>query len=352
MFKKIVSIVIAAMMVTSMAAVAVSAAESDVAVGAASDNESVAAQDGDSVGAESGDSAVGAGNTVSFQVDTSLWKNFKSVRLYMYAHDGSDFPLNTWGSKKGDMQKTGDNLYTFDFDAKGYTVESGKQYGMIFCTDTGIQTCDIIFDSSIMGDTASLTGDMVENNVDSNKKSYYVKWKNADSSKYAPPLCITSIGNVIGEALWAGTTKYDMLVNFIKSDDKDGLSNALKFNGKTVQQTLDDTAKALGLGQDDIEKAIKESGKTLDWKKDASSAQEGSSSGGDSSSNSGDSSSNSSGGNTSSGGSSSSSGGSSSSSSGSSSVSSGQETTILFVFGGVMLAAAGVIFLMRKRRDY
>ena len=350
MFKKIVSIAIAAMMVASTAAIAVSAAETDsAAVAAAEDSAAVAAPDGDSVGADDSGSAAVGGNSISFQVDRNLWKNFKKVYCYLYEHGGDE--IIVWGSNKGAMTDAGNDTFTFDFDAKGISIESGKQYGVIFSGDWGVQTCDIIFDSNVMGDTAYLTGDQVENNVDSNKKSYYVKWKNADASKYAPPLCITSIGNVIGEALWAGTTRYDLLLNFIKSDGKDGLSNALKFNSKNVQQTLDDTAKALGLGQDDIEKAIKESGKTLDWKKEASSAQEGSSSG-DSSSSSGDSSSNSGSGSSSSGSSSSGSSSSGSSSSGSSSVSSGQETTIFFVFGGVMLAAAGVIFLARKRRDF
>lgn len=348
MFKKIVSIAIAAMMVASTAAIAASAAETDsAAVAAAEDSAAVAAPDGDSsVGADDSGSAAVGGNSISFQVDKNLWKNFKKITFFLYDHETGD-QIITWGSNKGNMDDAGNDIWTFDFDKKGITLESGKQYGCNFTGDWGVQTCDLIIDSSCMGDTAYLTGDQVENNVDSNKKSYYVKWKNADASKYAPPLCITSIGNVIGEALWAGTTRYDLLLNFIKSDDKDGLANALKYNGKTVQQTLDDTAKALGLGQDDIEKAIKESGKTLDWKKEASSAQEGSSSG-DSSSSSGNSSSNSGSSSSSSSGSSS----SGSSSSGSSSVSSGQETTIFFVFGGVMLAAAGVIFLARKRRDF
>ena len=48
---------------------------------------------------------------------------------------------------------------------------------------------------------------------------------------------------------------------------------------------------------------------------------------------------------------SSSSGSKSSGGSGSSSVKSGQETTVLFVLGGVMLAAAGVLFLSRKKRE-
>ena len=353
MFKKIVSIAIAAMMVASTAAIAASAAETDsAAVAAAEDSAAVAAPDGDSsVGADDSGSAAVGGNSISFQVDRNLWKNFKKVYCYLYEHGGDE--IIVWGSNKGAMTDAGNDTFTFDFDAKGISIESGKQYGVIFSGDWGVQTCDIIFDSSIMGDTAYLTGEQVENNVDSNKKSYYVKWKNADASKYAPPLCITSIGNVIGEALWAGTTRYDLLLNFIKSDGKDGLSNALKFNGKDEQQTLDDTAKALGLGADDVEKAIKESGKTVKWDKAKSSLAATGENSGDGSSSSGDSSSNggsSSGSSSSSGGSSSSSGGSSSS--GSSSVSSGQETTIFFVFGGVMLAAAGVIFLARKRRDF
>ena len=347
MFKKIVSIAIAAMMVASTAAIAVSAAETDEAVvAAAEDSAAVAAPDGDSsVGADDSGSVAVGGNSISFKANTSLWKSIKVVTCYLYEHGGDE--IITWGSKKGNMDKGDNDVWTFDFDKKGITIDSSKQYGVIFTADWNVQTCDLIFDpGQCMGKTASLTGDMVENNVDSNKKSYVVQWDGLDPKTVGPPVCITSIGNVIGSAYWNGDTPYKMLLNFIKSDGKDGLANALKFNGKNAQQTLDDTAKALGLGQDDIEKAIKESGKTVDWKKESSSAQEGSSSGGDSSSS--DSSSNSGSSSSSSSGSSS----SGSSSSGSSSVSSGQETTIFFVFGGVMLAAAGVIFLARKRRDF
>ena len=342
MFKKIASILLAAIMVGSTAVVAASAAEADNAVAAADDSAVAAADDSavaaadDSAVAAGDDSTVGAGNKVYFEVNPDLWKNFKTVTLYLYPH--GDSALITWGSKKGNMTDEGNNVWSFDFDAKGIELDSGKQYGMIFTGDWNVQTCDIIWDPSIMGDTAYCTGDQVENNVDSNKKSYYVKWKNADASKYAPPVCITSIGNIIGEALWAGTTYYDMLVAFIKSDGTDGLSNALKYNGKTAQQTLDDIAKQWGLSQDDIEKAIKEAGKEgqVDWKKSSSSASEssGSGSGGSSSSSSGSSSSS-----------------SSSKTSGTGSVTSGEGDTLIFLFGGIMLAAAGVVFLARKRRE-
>lgn len=183
--------------------------------------------------------------------------------MYLYEHNGD--ALITWGSKKGNMIYEGNNIWSFDFGAKGIGLYPSKQYGIIFTADWGVQTCDIIFDTSIMGDTAYCTGDLVENSVDSNKRSYDVRWKNADPEKYAPPVCITAIGNIIGNAYWAGTTPYDMLVNFIKSDGADGLNNALKYNGKTAQQTLDDISDRWGLSSDDVEKAIRESGKTVDW---------------------------------------------------------------------------------------
>ena len=364
MFKKIVSIVVVVMMIAGMAAIAVHAADDGSAVGANSDDSAaIAAGSGDdSVGADDSGSAGVGGKAINFKADKSLWKSFKTITCYIYEHGGDK--LITWGSKKGNMTNTGGDVWSFDLDKAGIELKSGKQYGVIFTADWNAQSCDLIMDSSCIGDTAALTGDQVENNVDSNKKSYVVHWDGKDPMKLGPPVCITSIGNVIGEAYWDGDTPYSMLVQFIKSDGKDGLSNAIKFNGKDEQQTLDDTAKALGLGQDDIEKAIKEAGKEgkVKWTKSASKATPGSSAAGggdgssDSSSGDGSSSGGSAGGSDSSGGGSSaggsSSGGSSSGSSGSSSVTSGQETTIFFVFGGVMLAAAGIIFLARKRRDY
>ena len=202
-------------------------------------------------------------NSIYFYVNDNLWKNFNNITMYIYEHNGDAWI--TWGSKKGNMTNCGNGFWGFDFDAKGIELDPSKQYGIIFTADWGVQTCDIIFDTSIMGDTAYCIANMVENNVDSNKKSYDVRWKNADPQKYAPPVCITAIGNIVGEALWAGTTYYDMLVNFIKSDGPDGLANALKYNGKTAQQTLDDISDRWGLSSDDVEKAIRESGKTVDW---------------------------------------------------------------------------------------
>ena len=238
MFKKIVSIVIAVFLIAGMAAVAVHAADDGSAVGANSDDSAAiaAASDDNSVGAnDSGSESVGAGNVLKFKADTNIWKNIGTVTCYIYEHGGE--VLINWGGKKGKMTKGDNDVWSFDLDKAGITLASGKQYGVIFTSDWGVQTCDLIMDSSCIGATAFLTGDQVENNVDSNKKSYVVHWDGKDPKKLGPPICITSIGNVIGEAYWDGDSGYKMLVNFIKADGKEGLSNALKFNGKTAQQT-------------------------------------------------------------------------------------------------------------------
>ena len=341
MFKKIASIALAAMMIGSTAVV-VGAAEKEEAVAAADDSSAVAAADESAVGADEGSEATGAGSKIYFDASSSGWNNYKKIYFYLYDHANGE--IITWGSKKGMMTDEGSGIWSFDLSDKGITI--GTDYGCIFTGDWNMQTCDLILGPDSVGDTAYCTGNKVENNVDSNKKSDEVKWK---SGKYGNPKCVTSIGNVIGDAYWSTDTAYSVLVKFLSSTGKDGIDNAKNFTGKTDQQVIDDTAKALGLSDEEVTKAIAESGRTFDWK---------SSSGGSSSSTSTDSSSSSSSSSSSTTGSSSSSSGSSSGSSGSSSstttgsVTSGEESTIYFILGGVMLAAIGVFFLARKRREY
>ena len=211
----------------------------------------------------------GNGNKLYFYVNPNLWKNYKTIYCYLYDH--KDGEIITWGSKKGAMEDLGNNVWVFDLDAKGIILQNGHQYGCIFTADWGAQTCDLIVGTPCIGDVAYVTGNMVENNVDSNKKSYYARWKNANSMGYAPPLCINAIGNVIGEALWAGETPYTILVNFLKDRGRNGLDNAIKFNGKTQQQTIDEVANRLGLSTEDIAKAIAESGRgDIDWSENIS----------------------------------------------------------------------------------
>lgn len=341
MFKKLASIALAATMLVGTAGIAASAAEvKDDSAVAAEDQSAVGAQDSDSVGADSESSSVGSGNVINFDASTTDWQNFKYCMCYIYEIGGDAF--FDWGVKKTRMKdEDKDNVWTYDLDSAGVSLESGKYYAAIFSNDVGMQTADLILTTDCYGDTAYVKdlSARYENTADSNKQSYVAYWKN--NTQWKPHKAITSIGNVVGEQLAPSESAYSIFVSFLK----DTLANAKEFSGKDDQTLIDDTAKALGLGKDLIPKAIEEAGVSVDWSADKSSASDKSDddaqqTGGGSGNGSGSGSS----------GSGSSGSGSSSSGSGSKSVSSGQETTIFYILGGVMVAAAGVVFLSRKRK--
>jgi LPXTG-motif cell wall-anchored protein len=345
MFKKILCLALAVMMLMSVAVIASSAAQIEVVENAAD------------VPAEVGADApvdTGASNLLYFDANSAGWSGSFKVQFYVYQVGGDE--LLPWGSKKLVGTDEGNGIWSYDPAAKGMDLADGVQYAIIFVNNTtSAQTYNLLFDTSCLGDTAYADPNtMYENPTDSTKSAMAAYWKS--STNFGPELCISSIGTVQGTTCPSTTTPYDMFKNFLTNT----LNNARTFSGKDDQTLLDDTAKALGLGQDLIKKAIEETGVSVEWKETASSAgttsdssatQSGSGSG---SSSSGSGSSSSGSGSSSSGSGSSSSGSGSSSSSSSSSGSgstskTGQETTVLFIMLGVMVAAAGVIFFVRKR---
>ena len=262
MFKKIASIAIAAMLIGSTAAIAATAAENEEAV-AAADDSVVAAADDSSVGADEGSEATGAGSKVYFEVPSD-WKNFKKITFFLNDHT-TGTQLITWGSKKGYMTDEGGGKWSFDLGSAGFDLSSGGPYNCIFTADWGVQTCDLIITTDNYGDTAYCPGGTVENAVDSNKSSFIVKWK---SGKNGNPVCITSIGNLIGDAYWPGEDAVSVFYKFISTTDASSIKNATKFNGKNEQQTIDDIAGKLGLSKSQVEAQVKkatDAGAKLDW---------------------------------------------------------------------------------------
>ncbi len=376
--KKTIAFLISATLLLSALPLSVSAAEAEGEAVAATEAEPVGAEETDSnVGAEEADSNVGAesdsestgsNNVIYFEVPSDWSQNIVDQGVFTYLYDLKDGAMITWGAKKGKMKKESDGKYSFDFVEKGFELASDHNYFVIFAAGStwSLQTYDLLLGESCLGHTASWTGNMVENPQDSNKKAHEVVWDNGvDQNKYGPRLQVTSIGNIVGKV--AVVSKYELLVQFLTNM----LSNAREYSGKDDQSLVDDSAAALGLGKDDVTKAIKETGVSVDWSAEKSSLPGGSTSSGDGSSDGGSSSdpgssSNSSSGsggngtpaanNTGTGGtrtvSSGSSTGSSTTTGGARSVTTGPETTVLFVLGGMMVAAAGVLFLSRKKREY
>ena len=402
MFKKIVSLMIAMMIVMSIAAISVSAAQVEIGENAADTPAEVGAEGGADTGAESGADTGAAGQKIYFDASTTGWNNYSIIMVYCYEPESGDIQIDWAAKKKGGMKDEGNDIWSYDFAAKGITLDANKQYAIIFNADTGAQTCDLLMDSTCFGDTAICNKDvMIENTADSNKKSVEVRWK---GGQLGPMKAITSLGHIVGDVVPAYTSPYKMFVKFLASLGKDGLQNALNYsNGKTAQEVIDETAANLGLKKDDVKQAIAEAAKPADdrtdshdWSKDwdesksslpsgtneethtqgdgkkdnSSSGGSGSGSGSEGGSDSGsgseggsDSASGGSSGSDGSSGGSGSSGSSGASGSGASGGSSGsggasgsgdgastgQETTILFIMLGVMVVAVGAIVLLRKK---
>lgn len=387
MFKKIAGLFLAAAVMCSSAAITASAAEAedDAAVAAAdqsgevsADGSSEVSADGSSDVSANGSSEVEAGNVIKFDVKKSGWNNVKTVFCHIWKADGSgDWP--DWQTKKERCKyDASTGIATYDLSKTGNTISKsdGRVYCVIFSANTGMQSYNAIMSGKCIGDTLYCTGNQLENPEDSEKKANEAKWeKNSDCG---PEKKITSTGKIIGSAFPEGESDVTLLATYLvayydddaKTSHTQDLINELKVSPTQVMGAVTDRLNATNSPDKDkiaaaVEKILStctdptKGGKKVDKdqldnaKKTGNKAAGGSSSNGSgSASGSGSGSASGSSSNGSNGGSSSS--GSGSSGSGSSStgaVKSGVETTIVFVMAGLMVSAAGVMFLARKKRE-
>ena len=352
--KRIFAIALAVVIVLSMAVVAVSAAEvSEGAVGADSNN---------SAGADTSSSTSGAGNKVYF--DASGWKNVSIVYCHIWKRGGDAF--FGWQAKKEKCTSEGGTKYSYDIDTLSQStqlsggLQNGQDYCIIFSANTGKQTYDCTFGKACIGDTAKLTGKLIENPVDSEKKADEAVWSK-NSGSYGPHLAFTSIGNIVGSKLCPNEKGTEVIGDWLPTyytskfvKPVDALAKAFpKFNIKTSQDILDVYAYILNKQGTDSEPEMKkiledafkkaypsQKNAKIDENKAKKEKEAIKNNGGHISSGGGSSSGSSSG--------SSYSGSSSSNSSGSGS--DGEEDTIFFILAGVMLTAAGVMFVTRRKR--
>jgi LPXTG-motif cell wall-anchored protein len=355
MLKKIISIALAALMVMSVAVVVASAADTDSA--------SAGAEVSNSAGADTSNSSTGSSNVIYFDYGTT-WKNVSQIYAHIWVIGGDSFYSWQAGGEKCDRVSGTKWSYDLSKLSQSTTIsgglKKGTDYAVIFSADNGLQTFDQTFGTPCIGDTAKLTGDQIENAVDSEKKAYESVWK-TNSSKYGPHLAISSIGNIIGSKLAPNETGTqvigDWLYAYYNSQTVDPvatLAKALpKFSVKDIDavyayiMSKDSTLDSgnLSVIQDQLQQAYKKAygeTKKVDTKK-AKSLEQKIKSGTSLKSVSSDSGSSS--------GTSSSSSSSSSSTNSSGSGADGQETTIFFILGGVMIMAAAAMVISRKKRE-
>lgn len=378
MFKKFASIAMAAAMVVGTAAFSASAAEiEDATVGADIDSSAVAAdENSETVGADQGSETTGSGKTISFDVNSAKWGNgVKAVYCHIFRNpsvpaDGKKYTSWQLKEEKCEYDKS-TGIATYDLQTgidKGAdglsTINEKNEWVVMFSANTGAETYHLVFNSNCYGDTVVADPNTkYENTEDSEKSAIKISYKK--NSNITAPKAITSTGKVQGSTLVEGSTDASLLADYLfkyatddKKVSKDKLTPILKelgikasdaysiavdkINADDGTNYADDAAKKKAIAA--LDNVIKElEGEAPTYVKPSNSG----SNGGSGSNGSG---SNGSGSNGGSGSNSSS--GSKSSGSGSGSVSSGQETTIFYVFGGVVIAAAGVMFLARKKRQF
>ena len=332
MFKRIMSVMLAIVMLMSVAMIATSAAQVEIADNSADAVADVAADGAADTGADGEVADTAAANTFNFDANSAGWNNFKKVFCHVWVYGGDSF--YAWQAKgEACTDKDGDGIWTYDLDAKSVTLEAGTLYAVIFSNENGMQTYNLLAGTDCIGDTAFCDGTTYENPEDSSKTAQAAFWKGQDSAVYGPEKCVTSIGNVVGTCVPSTMSAMDLFVGFLQNN----LENARTYSGKDDQTLIDDTAKSLGLYQEDVTKGITDSGVTgIGWDASKSSLEKGSNpdteTKGDgttpNNSNTSNNSSNKSG----------------------STTKTGQETTVLFVMLGVMLVAAMVVVLARKER--
>ncbi len=329
MFKRIMSVMLAIVMLMSVAMIATSAAQVEIADNSADAVADVAADGAADTGADGEVADTAAANTFNFDANSAGWNNFKKVFCHVWVYGGDSF--YAWQAKgEACTDKDGDGIWTYDLDAKSVSLEAGTLYAIIFSNENGMQTYNLLAGTDCIGDTAFCDGTTYENPEDSSKTAQAAFWKGQDATVYGPEMCVTSIGNVVGTCCPSTTSRQGLFEGFLTNN----LENARTYSGKDDQTLIDDTAKALSLKQENVTEGIKNTGVKVDWDASKSTLETGKD----------DSAADTPGGGSTNPGSTS--GGSKSGST----TKTGQETTILFVMLGVMLAAAMVVVLARKER--
>ena len=183
-------------------------------------------------------------------------ENISLIRIQTICEvNGNSFYL----SDLDNFVQTGDGIWSYDPAFNRVTLEAGKQY-YFYCyinsESSGCYTYPLLFNTACLGDTAFFTGDETE--VIYGEGTIFqkeIKWR---SSALGPLKQIDRYGNVTGETVPYGGTDYDLFLNYMKK-------NNYNITGMTAQKFFDNIAIALGLTEDDVERAITESNRNPGW---------------------------------------------------------------------------------------
>lgn len=226
MNKKFISVIMAAILAVSTAAVSASAAEVEE------------------------EPSKNAG-TIKF--DASKW-NAEYVNFYIWDEttDPDQFcsidgwtDVNKWGSKKklgGTKVEGEDNIFeSFEIDFSG---REDHDIFVIFQSD--VQSFNTVLNESCIGHTAHLTGNILENPVDSEKTAEEAEFDNGVGSQ----LVITSSGKLQGTTVTPSTDRPGKVAEFVLTYL--GQKEKLTQEDIVTEQSVADAINAFGTTADEV----------------------------------------------------------------------------------------------------
>lgn len=182
--------------------------------GASQDVETAAADGNVSVGAGTDTEATGTSGLVYLEKPNWVGKYF-SIHIWEAKQNGATF--FDYGRKKERFEeKDGKLVYDLSKLNESTTIKGGLKagvtYNLMVYTDAGVESCGLMFTTDCVGDTIRVTSDKptFENTEDSSKHSYSIAWTN-NAKKYGIPLQITSVGTVQGEFVTKGSSPDDII---------------------------------------------------------------------------------------------------------------------------------------------
>ena len=191
-----------------------------------------------------------------FYADPDKWTKVTTVYAYIYEHDG--VVLMDWGKKKAAMTSEGGSIWSYDLAKNGVQLSSDKQYGVVFTADWNEQAPDLIFDTSCLGDLAYMCGDFTKSVKSDNNTPDGIRWANQSRSSYARPITIDTLGNVSGEAYWAGDSAESLLKGYMSKSSQ--LKAVAQMTERTPRQCAYYAGEQLGLSHAQVDAIARSAG--------------------------------------------------------------------------------------------
>lgn len=153
------------------------------------------------------------GGTIFFEVPEDWGEVTSKSAIYAHIWVNAGEELSAWQTKAEKMKLVEGRTFSYTIPKSPTEADSADWNMVIFSMYQGNQTYDLTMNLSCLGDTAYVTGNKLENPIDSNKTVLEALWKN--NKDQGPHLVISSIGNIVGKTVVPGETLDGLIEAFV-----------------------------------------------------------------------------------------------------------------------------------------